>query len=1740
MAVSSAAATATATGIEVRESGRALSFHTEMPHLVSTGSGRLSTTVTLHPLPEGEKMSNSDKSDPVILQDNLSEHKLGVLSSKTHVCDVCQKDFTRKSNLLRHKNTIHNKKKDYEYNSCEQKFGREHYLPLQQKTVHEVHDGQKNYACDKCEKKFGHKHHLIKHKKTVHEGRKDFACDNCEKKFGREHHLLKHNKIVHEGQKDYACDKCEKKFGLKTSLFRHQRTVHEGCKDYACDKCEKKFGLKTSLFRHQRTVHEGCQKDYACDKCEKKFGLKISLLRHQKTVHEGCKDYACDKCEKKFGRKISLLRHQRTVHDGQKNYTCDRCEKKFGQNQTLLIHLKTVHEGRKDFACDKCKKKFGHKQNMLFHQRTVHEKCNDYARKNCEQTFGEKSTWIRHQKIVNVSRKDYLSEKNVTLPRLSIFHETSEKVLSNNLSDKCNEWTHTRRPGARQRPTNQRPWHRSEPLRDRKRRRQRDPSSAQRQHLRRRPSHPRGAQTQTSVLTLGRSTQFRFNNPVEAQHLKCQQQQQQAKGKPPVAPRKSPRSSSASCSSDADEPVNFLGKLSKFEMLARQTRQQANNVVSPKVFPPGSLTTSVPADQILPSSVQQQQQQQQQQQYQPYYHNNHAKSASFSTMGRSSPLQNVTNFERCRNEDDARQCKLTNQYNTNHNNSIYQNVDDSNADLMTRSLGRRWQEQIQPYRPQQQQQQQQYNNHHYHNHNQHHHHHHQRRAASSQELESTYNDENHNGNGCENVDNGYENGYENVFMGGGGGMSTDDIMSRSFHCQRDEDLNQFSRDFDMSQSLIVAKTTTHTEFLKLEQYGSNNGSRYNLQQQQQQQLQQSQQQQPQGQVVVSHRRAGSCDSYNNSAQNVGIPRQKSPKQPSPAYNREVRVPKQQSKHQQQHHYQNFFTLPSNKPSEPLYGRIMRPLSPESERDAQERMRRAYEQRMREHGEKVRREKAHLEEMLATCTDYERQTSSGSSNGKHVEQQQPRRKHEEETILLSAVGYQSPHLPYKKPTVGCRNGPRYSGRPKTPPPSEEEQQQHHHHHHQPPLPPPPPPLPATPESSDNCDDNKLLAATPNNNRAPQWPEQENGYAVVMKPNKQQNKVAACYPADSDNYNHLNDVSPSSSSQKFAPTTNETTTHERVMCAEPQIPQQQQAQKKQERNEAAAAPPLPEKTIKLTYHNYENFMPVINGNLSIYENIGASQHNVNGDATTAGNNNVNNNINEAVQSSQQQLVSNNNAGKRSLPQPPKKPARTAPERHNNLLESTKLDVSNDDLLEAIEQLSQLSKPRNSSGSTTTTPIADHYQTPVKRLNGDNSKRLNDEYGDRADNNKDDSKADEAEKEQQRAQLEDQDRGKYMEFLENEKQHILANMDSFKRSVAEIETQEEEISRELELEKALLSAEHESESLKLEQDEAELNRVQEKLRELEAEMAEDKAGQTQIQAEARQRVLVAQQACASLEEQLAEAEGRDDERDSDLANRLAAQTDQLETERKAFEDLEFHHLEEEASKLANREELQRYAEELRAKVDARRLQLEQLESQRSDIKTTVLKEAKSLERQKLAHLRRLEEGRNRLRTIDDELESLVKNVNDNLVAEKRSPSREDFDRISRVTSESPIVNNNEGSGLARKTIESLKEIERNRQLHLAKQGSQVISEERRRVEELKRRVQEEVRSQWEERKMNCTSLNSVESGEESSSYSTGPTEREAQPTRVQSAASTGISGAVQSSVTRARTHERASARI
>lgn len=75
------------------------------------------------------------------------------------------------------------------------------------------------------------------------------------------------------------------------------------------------------------------------------------------------------------------------------------------------------------------------------------------------------------------------------------------------------------------------------------------------------------------------------------------------------------------------------------------------------------------------------------------------------------------------------------------------------------------------------------------------------------------------------------------------------------------------------------------------------------------------------------------------------------------------------------------------------------------------------------------------------------------------------------------------------------------------------------------------------------------------------------------------------------------------------------------------------------------------------------------------------------------------------------------------------------------------------------------------------------------------------------------------------------------------------------------------------------------------------------------------------------------------------------------------------------------------------------------------------------------------------------------------------------ERVPSQDDIDRISKVTSDAPIST----QGASYKVKESIREIERNRQLLLTQQGSHVIEHERQKMNELKKKSHDEARAQY-----------------------------------------------------------------
>lgn len=181
-----------------------------------------------------------------------------------------------------------------------------------------------------------------------------------------------------------------------------------------------------------------------------------------------------------------------------------------------------------------------------------------------------------------------------------------------------------------------------------------------------------------------------------------------------------------------------------------------------------------------------------------------------------------------------------------------------------------------------------------------------------------------------------------------------DPMSRSMTCESANELGRLvDRDCDMSQSLIVAtKTTTTTEYLQLEKYGSNpsigdaDGD---------------------ADVVGGTPRPSTAHGFGPGGASGGIRRTIQP--PSPAFNRNPRYSGGEQKRMAVH-----ARVKSPSPGRSLEELRERQADAESKRrEAEGRRKRAQEERLREQ-EAERQERMRLDEILAMCAEYERQST----------------------------------------------------------------------------------------------------------------------------------------------------------------------------------------------------------------------------------------------------------------------------------------------------------------------------------------------------------------------------------------------------------------------------------------------------------------------------------------------------------------------------------------------------------------------------------------------------------------------------------------------------------------------------------------------------------------------------------------------------------------------------------------------
>ncbi|CAI5768505.1 zinc finger protein 397-like isoform X1 [Podarcis lilfordi] len=280
-----------------------------------------------------------------------------------HICTVCGRSFTRRSNLFRHQK-LHTGQKSHWCAVCGQRFARKEKLVSHQKVHKErVTAGRRGQAGEIAAKSPGI---------TTAEGpvwtiqdellwvpsEGNGVCgeekrNGGKRREGRTTGTQRGKPVAEEldfkvsipqaGQQGAAgrvvCAVCGKSFTRKSTLTRHMK-AHTGERLHKCLDCGKKFSPAVlERWRPKAKMADTGRKTYECVKCEGGSRPKLSL-NGCKSICERTKRFRCLECGHKSISLSLLLRHQR-IHTGEKPYLCPICGRKFRQSAHLVRHEKT-------------------------------------------------------------------------------------------------------------------------------------------------------------------------------------------------------------------------------------------------------------------------------------------------------------------------------------------------------------------------------------------------------------------------------------------------------------------------------------------------------------------------------------------------------------------------------------------------------------------------------------------------------------------------------------------------------------------------------------------------------------------------------------------------------------------------------------------------------------------------------------------------------------------------------------------------------------------------------------------------------------------------------------------------------------------------------------------------------------------------------------------------------------------------------------------------------------------------------------------------------------------------------------------------------------------------------------------------------------------------------------------------------------------------------------------------------
>ncbi|XP_065081333.1 zinc finger protein 271-like isoform X1 [Ochlerotatus camptorhynchus] len=353
-----------------------------------------------------------------LIEHGQSSHtkKKYINESKTNICDVCFRRYSKPGPLEAHKQSFVGLDVVYECFRCLTRViaqNRHQHARTHLKHMEPARDDDKSKREQRCCAKdctvtCSSEELLITHGKGTHIGNKvdtddpqrRFECPVCYKRFEKREALTRHRHRMYRAT--HQCAVCGKEFKNRYEMLVHERN-HENRKPYSCEICGKRFNSKEAVRVHM-LVHSD-SKPFSCTVCGWRFRRKCNLNKHA-SKHREDTPFECSVCQKTFKGKYHLQYHLRT-HTGHKPWKCRYCDKSFADHANRARH-ETSHTGIKPYKCSFCDKTFIRRRFQIEHEST-HTGIKPYRCEMCNRTFSQKTSLKKHLEMHPLAPENQIS-----------------------------------------------------------------------------------------------------------------------------------------------------------------------------------------------------------------------------------------------------------------------------------------------------------------------------------------------------------------------------------------------------------------------------------------------------------------------------------------------------------------------------------------------------------------------------------------------------------------------------------------------------------------------------------------------------------------------------------------------------------------------------------------------------------------------------------------------------------------------------------------------------------------------------------------------------------------------------------------------------------------------------------------------------------------------------------------------------------------------------------------------------------------------------------------------------------------------------------------------------------------------------------------------------------------------------------------------------------------------------------